>query len=198
MENLFRAAYFAGMGIEIILRLPYARQRRRMPRMDRQVSSTERGVLAGLSVGMGFLPLVYSLTPWLYFADYRLSPATKARVGGIGTVILAAAVWLFGRSHRDLGANWSPTLEVGAQQTLTTQGVYGVIRHPMYASQLLWSLAQPLLLHNWVAGLAGLVAFLPLYLVRIPQEERMMLDHFGDAYRAYCARTGRIVPRLRG
>jgi protein-S-isoprenylcysteine O-methyltransferase Ste14 len=198
MEKLFKVVYFAGMGVEVILRLPYARQRRQMPRMDRQVTSTERGVLAGLSVGMGFLPLVYSLTPWLDFADYRLSPATKARVGGIGTVILAAAVWLFGRSHRDLGANWSPTLEVGAQQTLTTQGVYGAIRHPMYASQLLWGLAQPLLLHNWIAGLAGLVAFLPMYLVRIPQEERMMLDHFGDAYRAYCARTGRIVPRLHG
>jgi len=36
---------------------------------------------------------------------------------------------------------------------------------------------------------------LQLYFVRIPQEERMMLDHFGNAYRAYCARTGRIVPR---
>ncbi len=95
-----------------------------------------------------------------------------------------------------LGANWSPTLEVGAQHTLTTQGVYGVIRHPMYASQLLWGFAQALLLQNWIAGFAGLAAFLPLYLVRTPQEERMMLDHFGDAYRAYCAQTGRIVPRL--
>jgi protein-S-isoprenylcysteine O-methyltransferase Ste14 len=68
----------------------------------------------------------------------------------------------------------------------------------MYASQCLWGFAQALLLHNWIAGCAGLVAFLPLYLVRVPREERMMLDHFGDDYRAYCVQTGRIVPRLHG
>jgi protein-S-isoprenylcysteine O-methyltransferase Ste14 len=66
----------------------------------------------------------------------------------------------------------------------------------MYASQALYSLAQALLLHNWIAGMAGVASFLSLYLVRVPREERMMLDHFGDAYRAYAARTGRIVPRL--
>ena len=76
--------------------------------------------------------------------------------------------------------------------------VYRVLRHPMYASQLLWCVAQALLLHNWIAGLAGFVAFLPFYLVCVPREERMMLDHFGDRYQAYCERTGRIVPRLRG
>ncbi len=36
-----------------------------------------------------------------------------------------------------------------------------------------------------------------MYLFRVPREERMMLDHFGDAYRAYSARTGRVLPRLR-
>ena len=66
----------------------------------------------------------------------------------------------------------------------------------MYASGWLWAVSQALLLHNWIAGLAGLVAFVPLYFIRVPREERMMLDNFGDAYRAYAARTGRIVPRL--
>ncbi|MCL6613199.1 MAG: hypothetical protein K6U03_01040 [Firmicutes bacterium] len=63
---------------------------------------------------------------------------------------------------------------MGAKQQLVTQGIYGTIRHPMYASQLLWGIAQALLLQNWIAGPAGLAAFLPLYLVRVPREERMM------------------------
>jgi protein-S-isoprenylcysteine O-methyltransferase Ste14 len=67
----------------------------------------------------------------------------------------------------------------------------------MYSSQLLFGLAQAFLLQNWLAGTGGRVAFLLLYLVRVPREERMMLDHFGDAYRAYAARTGRILPRFR-
>jgi protein-S-isoprenylcysteine O-methyltransferase Ste14 len=54
------------------------------------------------------------------------------------------------------------------------------------------------LLQNWVAGPAGVVAILPLYVVRVPREKQMMLDHFGDDYRAYCSHTGRILPRLHG
>jgi protein-S-isoprenylcysteine O-methyltransferase Ste14 len=97
----------------------------------------------------------------------------------------------------DLGQNWSPSLEIGEQQTLVTHGVYRRIRHPMYAAHWMWSIAQALLLHNWIAGPAGLVCFLPLYLMRVPREEQMMFDHFGAAYRAYITRTGRVIPRIR-
>ena len=80
--------------------------------------------------------------------------------------------------------------------TLVTQGVYQYIRHPIYAAVWLTGLAQLSLLANWIAGLAGLLSFLPVYLVRVAREERMMLDHFGDEYRAYMNRTGTIMPRL--
>src|SRR5690606_23442668 len=110
--------------------------------------------LTGLFFGMFFLPLIDSLTSWLRFADLRLSPAARVRAGSMGSLLLAGALWLFWRSHRDLGANWSPSLEIGAGQTLTTSGIYSRIRHPMYASQWLWCLAQPLLLPNWIAGLS--------------------------------------------
>ncbi len=53
-----------------------------------------------------------------------------------------------------------------------------------------------LLLQNWVAGWAGLALFAPLYVLRVPREERMMLDRFGEEYRAYMDRTGRVVPRI--
>jgi protein-S-isoprenylcysteine O-methyltransferase Ste14 len=198
MGRLFKALYFAGMVVEVILRTPYARQRRQIPKTDQRISRAEQGLLAGLSVAGLLLPLIYSLTPWLNFADYVLVPRTKARAGWLGTLFLAAAVWLFGRAHRDLGTNWSPSLEIGEQQTLTTFGVYRTIRHPMYASQGLWGLAQALMLPNWIAGPGGLLTFAAFYLVRMPQEEQMMLEHFGESYRAYCAQTGRVVPRLSG
>ena len=100
MERLFKLAYFAGMLTEIILRMPYERQRRQIPKIDQRLSRTERGLLAVLSLGGFFIPLIYSLTSWLNFANYRWSPATKTRVGSIGTVLLGAAIWLFWRSHR--------------------------------------------------------------------------------------------------
>ena len=126
----------------------------------------------------------------------RLVARKDARSAPIAA-LLVAAILLFLRAHRDLGANWSPSVEINARQTLITSGVYRVIRHPMYASQLLWCVAQALLLHNWIAGLAGFVIFLPMYLVRVPNEEQMMLDHFGNRYQGYCQRTGRLLPRVR-
>ena len=64
----------------------------------------------------------------------------------------------------------------------------------MYSAFWLWAIAQALLLPNWVAGFAGLVGFGTLYFGRVAREERMMLQTFGDSYREYMARTGRVFP----
>jgi len=198
MKRRLTAVYFLGMVVEIIVRTPYERQRNQIQKTDQRVSLAERGLLSWMTLGMFALPLAYGLSKWLDFANYRLAPTTKKLAGGLGTGLLSAAVWMLWRGHRDLGANWSPSLEITTQQTLITEGVYRTIRHPMYTSQLLWGFAQALLLQNWLSGLGGLVAFLFLYFVRVPNEEQMMLDHFGDDYRAYCERTGRVLPRLWG
>lgn len=143
-------------------------------------------------LGWQALPLVYVFSSWLDFADYHL----PAWTGWPGALLLAAAILLYWRAYAELGKHWSPKIEILNEQELVTSGVYHRIRHPVYAAMWLWALANPLLLHNWVAGLALIVLFTPLYLLRVPQEEAMMLEQFGDQYRAYMARTGRLFPRL--
>ena len=96
----------------------------------------------------------------------------------------------------DLKSNWSPTLEIFEGHVLVTGGIYGTIRHPMYASQWLWVAAQILLMQNWIAGPIGLIIFIPFYILRVPAEEKMMLDTFGDQYRDYLKRTGAVIPRF--
>lgn len=197
MKMILAGIYFAGMIAEIVVRAPYNKRRKKIAKTDQRVSTMEVVVLALFFIGNFVVPAVYAFTPWLDFANYNLPQTLSVVLGIIGAVVLLAAVWVFWRAHRDLGTNWSPTLEINAEQTLVTHGIYGVIRHPMYASQFVWVIAQALLLQNWIAGLAGIVCFLPLYLLRVPREEQMMLDHFGEAYRDYSARTGRVLPNLR-
>jgi hypothetical protein len=55
--------------------------------------------------------------------------------------------------------------------------------------------AQVLLLPNWIAGFSALVAVALLCIVRVPRDESMMCEFFGDEYRHYMRRTGRVVPR---
>jgi protein-S-isoprenylcysteine O-methyltransferase Ste14 len=196
VNRTLKPLYFLGMLAEMVIRVPYERQRRHTTMVVDRVDWSERSLLGLMFVGMFFIPAVYVLTSRFDRADYRLPQEARGITGGAGVAILTVAVWLFWRSHADLGRNWSPSLQLREGHELVTEGVYRAVRHPMYASMWLWGVAQALLLQNWIAGWASLVLFLPLYLLRVPREERMMLDEFGEGYRAYMNRTGRVIPRL--
>jgi protein-S-isoprenylcysteine O-methyltransferase Ste14 len=99
-------------------------------------------------------------------------------------------------AQMDPQRNWSASLVVRANHSLVDTGIYRSMRHPMYAAFWRCGIAQALLLHNWIAGFSYLASFVPMYVLRVPQEEQMMLDTFGDRYRAYMAQTGRIIPKI--
>ena len=115
-------------------------------------------------------------------------------VAWLGVVTLAAALWLFRRSHADLGRNWSISLEIRERHALVTTGVYRRIRHPMYSSFFLLGIAQGFLLPNWFAGTAGLVGAGVLFAFRVRREEQLMLGQFGEEYHAYMTTSKRLVP----
>jgi protein-S-isoprenylcysteine O-methyltransferase Ste14 len=184
--------WFAGVAGWFIIRLPHQRRSRRTLRRLRSDPAREFALLAISLSGMFIVPAIYCLTNEPSFARYPFWPL--AAWGGAAA--FALALWLFYRTHRDLGRNWSVTLEIRQQHTLVMSGIYSRIRHPMYLAFWLWALAQALLLPNWVAGPSGLVCFGTLFFLRVGREERMMAEAFGDAYRAYMARTYRIIPGL--
>jgi protein-S-isoprenylcysteine O-methyltransferase Ste14 len=101
---------------------------------------------------------------------------------------------MFRLTHKALGRNWSVSLDVRERHTLVTDGVYRHVRHPMYTAFWLLAVAQALLLPNWIVGPAGIIGFGTLFFLRVGREERMMLDAFGDDYRAYMARSARVIP----
>jgi protein-S-isoprenylcysteine O-methyltransferase Ste14 len=195
--STLKTLYFLGLLAEMLIRLPHERQRRQTRMVVDRVSGLERLLVGLVAVGLFFLPVIYVFTPWLKWADYRLSPRASSAAGGVGTALLAIAVWIFWRSHTDLGRNWSPSLQIREGHTLVTDGIYQSVRHPMYLSIWLWGIAQGLLLQNWIAGWASFILFLPMYMLRVPREEQLMLEQFGNEYRAYMNRTGRVIPRVR-
>ena len=192
LDNIFIGFYLIAFIAEILIQLLYLRKIKQNRITDDRKKGLERLLLFLLLLGMKVIPLLYILTPLLGFADYHL----PVLAGWIGVGIMITAVSVFWKSHADLGRNWSQTLQIKEEHILVTRGIYHLIRHPMYAAQWLWCIAQALLLQNWIAGFSRLVVFLPLYLLRVPREEEMMIDHFGEEYRLYITCTGRIIPRL--
>ncbi|MBN1274085.1 MAG: isoprenylcysteine carboxylmethyltransferase family protein [Candidatus Aminicenantes bacterium] len=187
--NIFKIVYFVEYVLISVVRVFHTRKYRTL-----SVSIDKKTlldiVLLGLS-GIGMVvPLIYIFSPIMDFADYNL----PLWIGWLGAVLFAAAVWLLWRSHVDLGRNWTPTLGLRKGHELITTGIFKYIRHPMYAAHILWAVAQALMLHNGIAGFSLLVVFVPQYLSRVKAEEWMMLERFGEQYRNYMKKTGRIFP----
>lgn len=154
-------------------------------------TGVERALL-GL-VAIAFLSAAaWVATPLLGFADFRIGPIRFA----CGLLVLLVALWLLYRSHGDLGATWSITLELRENHRLVTCGVYRRLRHPMYSALLLYGLGQALVLPNWLAGPAYLAAVALMVAGRLRREEQMMAEMFGADYEAYRRRTERLIPGL--
>ncbi len=191
--SVFEIVYWAAIVAEMAIRAPISRKQRKESKSESRVSSQEKTLLGLLFLSMFFLPLIYSATSWLDFANYSL----PTWAGWLGVILILLALFVFWRSHADLGLNWSPSLEIRTEHKLITNGIFGYIRHPMYASQWIWVIAQPLLIQNWLAGFLDLFVFITFYFLRVRAEEKMMLDTFGDEYREYMNKTGAVFPKLK-
>src|ERR1700687_5859133 len=175
-----KAVVLAGTVVMIAIRAPHGHRSRSVKVAKSCKTPLETGLLVLAWVGF-FVPLIWIASPAFSFAEYPLR--TGPLVAGV--LCLVIGLWLFHRSHADLGTNWSITLEVREQHRLITQGVYRWIRHPMYSALVLYSVGQALVIPNWGAGLSNVLAFAVLLALRIRAEERMMGDRFGDEYAAY-------------
>jgi protein-S-isoprenylcysteine O-methyltransferase Ste14 len=182
--------WFAGLAGWYIIRHPFERKAKKVGVRKSLFDRRESGLLAVAVLGLFVIPAIYVLSGFPALFDRPFVPA----VAWLGAATTAAALWVFRRSHVDLGRNWSISLEVREQHALVQTGIYRLVRHPMYSSFFLLGVAQLLLLANWFAGLAGVVGAGVLFAFRVRREEQMMLESFGDAYRSYMTQTKRIVP----
>lgn len=98
--------------------------------------------------------------------------------------------------HYVLDRSWSVTLKLQAGQKLVTSGPYRRIRHPMYTVLIMYMLSWVLVSANFLFLIYYAFSVF-LIAVRIPREERMMLEKFGEEYRVYMKRTGMLLPHFR-
>ncbi|MFG1298626.1 protein-S-isoprenylcysteine O-methyltransferase [Xanthobacter sp. V3C-3] len=188
-----KIAWALGVVSWYVMRIPFERKAKRQKVADARHRTVREMTLLSIStLGLGVVPAIYAATSFPRFAAY---PTSVAQVAA-GVVAFAAALWLFWRTHRQLGRYWSVTLEIKDSHKLITSGVYERVRHPMYSAFFLWAVAQALLLPNLIAGPAGLVGFGILFFFRVGREEQMMREAFGAEYVAYEKRTKRIIPGI--
>ena len=190
-NSLFKIVYFVLFMVIAVVRKYHTAKYFKQELKDFKKAKNEWPFLVFAGIGM-VIPLFYVFSSKLDFADYYL----PQWVGWLGAVVFVFAIWLLHRTHVDLDRQWTFTPNIRKNHKLITKGVFKYIRHPMYAAHLLWAIAQIMLLHNWIAGWSFLATFAPLYFYRVANEEKMMIKEFGDEYKEYMKKTGRILPRF--
>ncbi|GAB5372394.1 hypothetical protein AAMO2058_001661400 [Amorphochlora amoebiformis] len=104
----------------------------------------------------------------------------KARLGVYpplqfaGLVLNAACSIAFTVVHLDMGKNWSPVPEAKKDHGLVTHGIFGVARHPMYATFAIAAIGIWMATLDWT--ISGYYTVLVAYIVihRIPHEEAIL------------------------
>lgn len=149
----------------------------------------ELGGLSGLVfVTMVVAPLLHIIAPlpdalWIKYIELPF----RDIAGWIGLGLGSLAIWTFWRAGHD----WCRYFREGE---IIDKGIYHHLRHPFYSAILLWSLAQVLLLQNWLSGVLALATFGIIYLMRVPEEELQRIEQYGYRYVKYMERTGDILP----
>jgi protein-S-isoprenylcysteine O-methyltransferase Ste14 len=194
MEELF---FRISLGLLIVaffvIRAPSVLSASKTKKVKERKSTRDRFLVLLNFIGMMGLPIIYILTPWLDFFAYPL-PEFVRYFGIIFNIVgLILLVWI----HRTLGQHWSMMLELGAEHKLVTTGPYAHVRHPMYTFFYILAISTALISANVCVGLFGIIAWTILYTVRVEKEEDMLLEQFGEEYKEYMERTGRLVPKFK-
>ncbi len=137
--------------------------------------------------------VVYVLAPtWLSWSALPLPIWIRWLGVGVALGGFALLQW----AQQSLGMNWSDAPRVVAGQSLVASGPYRWIRHPIYAAFLL-ILGSPLLISaSWLVGALWIGMTGLDVAARISTEEALMLGRFGEQFRDYRLKTGRLLPRL--
>lgn len=112
-----------------------------------------------------------------------------------GLAVFAAGTALRVATMVALGRMFSLRVSVEEDHRLVTTGFYSRVRHPSYTSVVVLCIGIALAFRSWFWA-----ALIPTMLFGITRrmivEERFLSEHFGDEYRAYMARTKRLVPGI--
>ncbi len=161
-------------------------------RMRGGPTAEKRGTqkLIMLFTSIGFIALL--VVPAL---DYRFGWSSVPLFGVItGDVLVATGFYLIFLVYKE-NPFTSATIEVADNQRVISTGPYAVVRHPMYASALLYLAGTPLALGSFW-GLLALAVMIPFLIWRLYDEERFLALNL-EGYKEYQKKVRhRLIPLI--
>jgi protein-S-isoprenylcysteine O-methyltransferase Ste14 len=117
-------------------------------------------------------------------------------VNGVGLALAACGLGATIYAQRDMGESWRVGIDTTETTTLVRTGTFSLVRNPIFAAMVVFTLGETLLAPNPVA-IAVFVIFVAAVEVSVRSaEEPYLLRIHGDDYRDYMAKVGRFVPGI--
>ncbi len=156
-------------------------------RLSAKEEQTEQKEVIALS-GLMFLAAFITAELSFRFGWLRLPFAVSI----IGAVIFLVSYALYAEVLRE-NAYLSRTIEVQEGQKVVDTGLYGIVRHPMYAVTVFLFLSMPLVLGSLISFLIMLF-YIPIIVKRIKNEEEVLKEGL-PGYKEYMEKIKyRLVP----
>lgn len=111
-----------------------------------------------------------------------------------GLIIFILFSWLQVYAFKSLGKSYAPDILIFKEHKLCTGGMYKIIRHPQYVSQILSDLGAGLAMMSYLVIPVVLLVEIPLFILRAKFEEKLLLKHFPAEYKEYRKKTGAFLP----
>lgn len=115
-------------------------------------------------------------------------------VAAVGIIAASVRIALTVPAQMAMGAAWRIGVDAGERTTLVTDGLFRMVRNPVFTAMILTAVGLALMSPNVVALLAAVVLVAAIELQIRAAEEPYLRQVHGDAYRRYASRVGRLVP----
>ncbi|WP_330179935.1 isoprenylcysteine carboxylmethyltransferase family protein [Nocardia sp. NBC_01503] len=141
-------------------------------------------------LGLTVLIVIMNLLPGGIWETTTWTNPALAEVGSV-FVIGSAALMVWARLA--LGTMWAGRPMIQQEHELRTGGPYQVVRHPIYTG-ILGVMTGRMLMAGFGATVVTFVFILGWLLWRVREEDRILIDTFGDRYRSYQQEVGALIP----
>jgi len=205
MNLFFRLSFIALWALFAVVRGYYGRKTKThstiagaMEKLKTAIAEEDMGtgfkIITAITTAIGAAGLVLYLLspPWWTWTSIPLGEWIQWSGIVIALVPIFFIIWV----HRHLDKQWSIALELREDHKLITTGPYRYVRHPMYLGIFIYNIGLMMISLDVLVILFFAFTIWVNYR-RIPREEQMLIQKFGDEYLEYIKRSGRLLPQFR-
>ncbi|MFW9900133.1 MAG: methyltransferase family protein [Candidatus Thorarchaeota archaeon] len=145
------------------------------------------GLLQPFLLILAYLENLYIIAPFIPFWNDLI-------VAYIGIIFLIIGGIIMVISRIQLGKYGTPVVHTGEEHKLVTNGLYKIVRHPMYFGAIMMTLGTYITFRSILLLIGAAISYVPLMRIRITVEEETLIGTFGDDYRNYIKRTRKLIP----